>query len=83
MPKKPRRVKEFLDITSYSHSCPSTRAPAGLLISDGFHPPVALVKSANGVETPVYDVSRTLRDAKMRYPRVEKLVYTLASQAEN
>lgn len=39
---------------------------------------VALVKSTNGAKTPVYYISQTLRDTEMRYPRVDKLVYSLA-----
>lgn len=36
-----------------------------------------LIKRVNGVKTPVYYISHRLHDAETRYPRVDKLVFSL------
>ena len=63
-----------------SKPTPGERLYVYLAISDAAVS-VALVREDNGVQKPVYFVSKSLLDAEMIYPKLEKLVLALKMTA--
>ena len=77
MPEKLVELKTFLS-TPPILTRAEPREPLRVYLSVGESTLAAvLVKEEKEGERPVYYISHTLKDAEMRYPRIEKLVFTL------